>query len=426
MTTGKRLLDDCFLHDKDRLRHHECLDLISSRLRCVVDRQSVKLANAHRRFLAGDISAPRNVPLHTNSAVDGYAFALEDLRAAGGNLPISARIAAGDQLPPKLEPITATRIFTGAPVPDGADTVAMQEDCTVSSDGNSVAIPDGLRVGANIRHAGEDLRAGDPVLTAGRFLRAQDIAAIASIGVATVDVHKPVRIALISSGDELVQPGNPIVPGQTFDSNRTMITALASCLPTTITDLGVLKDDPDMVAEAVHKASLESDLILSTGGASRGEEDHIVETIGKLGKTHLWQIAIKPGRPMVMGQIDDCAVIGLPGNPVAAFVCFLLYCRPAITLLGGGLWHEPTRFLLPAGFSVGRKKPDRREFWRGWIETGEGGRPIARKFERDGSGLISGLCQATGLIEIAEDIEAVNPGDEVMFIPFNQFGIDQI
>lgn len=426
MTIGRRLLDDCFLHDKDRLRHHDCLELISGRLGTVVDRQSVKLADAHRRFLAVDVSAPRNVPLHTNSAVDGYAFALGDLDANGGNLPISVRIAAGDQSPPALRTATAARIFTGAPVPDGADTVAMQEDCTISDDENSVGIPNGLRLGANIRRAGEDLRAGHAVLTAGRFLRAQDIASIASIGMATVDVYKPVRIALISSGDELVQPGDPIFPGQVFDSNRTMIAALASRLPTNITDFGVLSDDPDLVEETVRRASRENDLILSTGGASRGEEDHIVETIGKLGKTHLWQIAIKPGRPMVMGQIDDCIVIGLPGNPVAAFVCFLLYCRPAITLLGGGIWREPTRFPVTAGFSVGRKKPDRREFWRGWIETGDDQRPIARKFERDGSGLISGLCQATGLIEIAEETESVKQGDEVMFIPFDQLGIDQI
>ncbi len=425
MTGGQKLLDDCFLHDKNRLQYSECLALILERLAPVVGAETVPVTLAHGRFLAERVAAPRNVPLHTNSAVDGYAFALSSLPPQGGALTVASRIAAGDVDPTRVNSGEAARIFTGAVLPDGADTVVMQEDCQLTDDGNTVTIPSGVKQGANIRHAGEDLHRGDSVLGSGSFLRPQDIAALSSLGLAEVNAFKPVRVALVSSGDELVQPGSPIREGQVYDSNRTMITALATSLPVSITDLGVLEDRAESVEAALHSAAINHDLILTSGGASRGEEDHVVDAIANLGKRHLWQIAIKPGRPMVMGQIGDCAVMGLPGNPVAAFVCFLLFCRPAITRLGGGIWHEPPRFSVPAGFSIAKKKPDRREFMRGWLETGTDGMLVAKKFQRDGSGLISGLRNATGLIEVAEDVTSIRPGEPVSFIPFGAMGIVQ-
>lgn len=425
MTAGRKLLDDCFLHDKDRLRHSECLSLILERLGPVVDTARVPVGAAHGHFLAETILAPRNVPAHTNSAVDGYAFAVASLPADGGILPVSLRIAAGDAKPPRLAGATAARIFTGAILPDGADTVVMQEDCHASDDGTEVSIPAGAKPGANIRRAGEDLREGDAVLEPGQMLRPQDIAAIASLGKAEVDVFRPLRVALVSSGDELVQPGGQLEIGQVYDSNRAMIAALATSLPVRITDLGRLDDNADTVETVLGDAARNHDLILTTGGASRGEEDHVVDTIEKLGKRHLWQLAIKPGRPLIVGQIGDCAIMGLPGNPVAAFICFLLYCRPAITRLGGGNWSEPPRFAVRAGFSVPAKKPDRREFWRAWLEKDPDGQMIAKKFERDGSGLISGLRQASGLIEVAEDVTAIHKGDMVDFLPFAVLGVNQ-
>lgn len=425
MTSGKKLLDDCFLHDRDRLRHDECLSLVLERLKPVVGTGKSPVTQAPGRFLSKRIVAPRNVPLHTNSAVDGYAISHSSLANAAITLKINSRIAAGDRNTAPCVAGAAARIFTGAALPDGADTVVMQEDCDVSANGRNVTVPPGVKAGANIRRAGEDLTEGDTVLEPGRMIRAQDVAALASLGAAEVDVFKPVRVALVSSGDELVQPGQPIVEGQVYDSNRVMIAALASSLPVEITDLGVLEDDVRAVEEVLRRTAVDHDLIITSGGASRGEEDHIVETVGKLGKRHLWQIAIKPGRPMVMGQIGDCAVVGLPGNPVAAFVCFLLYCRPAITRLGGGNWREPQRFAVPAGFSVAKKKPDRREFWRGWLETDERGRQVVRKFERDGSGLISGLRRATGLIEVPEEVVAVEEGSNVTFLPFSSLGLSQ-
>ena len=241
---------------------------------------------------------------------------------------------------------------------------------------------------------------------------------------ADVAVHAPLRVAVLSTGDELRAPAATIAPGEVFDSNRAMLKALAATLPVRVTDLGILPDDAGVIERTIAAAAATHDVLLTTGGASRGEEDHIVATIDRLGTRHLWQIAVKPGRPMSFGQIADCVFLGLPGNPVAAFVCFLLYVRPALTVLGGGRHAEPTRFPVPAGFTVAKKKPDRREFWRGWLEPGPDGRPVARKFARDGSGLISGLRHATGLIEATEEVTGVAEGDLVSFLPFSGFGID--
>ena len=416
----RKLLDDCFLHDRDRLSHAECLAILASRLSAVTAAEELPLSHCAGRWLATDINAPRNVPLHANSAVDGYAFAAP----ARGGMEIAARIAAGELRPQRLDLGQAARIFTGAMMPEGTDTVAMQEDCTISGDGRRIHIPPGHRRGANARQAGEDVAAGASVLQAGARLRPQDMAALASFGLPRVTVRAPLRVAILSNGNELLEPGRPIAAGQVYDSNRVMLAALAATLPCTITDLGILPDDAAKIEAAISQAAQAHDVILTSGGASRGDEDHIITAIDRLGKRHLWQIAVKPGRPMSFGQIGDCVFLGLPGNPVAAFVCFLLYVRPAMMVLGGGRYSEPTRFTVPAGFEVTSKKAGRREFWRGWLETASDGRPVAHKFARDGSGLISGLRQATGLIEVTETVTSVGKGDTLSFLPFTGFGID--
>lgn len=419
----RKLLDDCFLHDKDRISHSDCVTLIRSRLACVTGTGAVPLDQATGRIIAETVAAPRNVPLHDNSAVDGYAFRHADYIANRGLLTVKDRIVAGDTAVQPLGKNQAGRIFTGARMPDGADTVAMQEDCEVTVGGAEVHVPGGLKAGANRRRAGEDLARGDVVIEAGTRLRAQEIAALASLGKDRVTVRDPVRIAILSTGNELVSPGKTLAPGQVFDSNRAMLKSLAGTLPVTISDLGMLPDDGALIETVIAEAARTHDLILTSGGASMGEEDHVVTAIGQLGKRHVWQVAIKPGRPMAFGQIGDCVFIGLPGNPVAAFVCFLLYVFPAITVLGGGMWREPVRFRFPAGFSISRKKPDRREFLRGWLEHDRKDRVFVRKFASDGSGLITGLRQATGLIELAEDVTSVTEGEPVSFIPFSEFGI---
>lgn len=432
MTGAKRLLDDCFLHDGDRLRHDEALAILKDRVRPVARTETVPLEEASDRVLAKGIVSDRNIPGTDNSAVDGYAFCAADHAATGGFFPISARIAAGHPataplLPGSaaLLPGSAARIFTGATMPEGADTVAMQEDCeTHEQDGRPfVIVPAGLKAGANRRRAGEDVAAGSPILDAGTRLRPQELAAIASTGTSTVEVFSRLRVALVSTGDELRRPGAPLPKGGVYDSNHYLLRALLDGLGARITDVGILPDDPETVRAALTRTAADHDAILTTGGASRGDEDHLVEALDAIGKRHLWQLAIKPGRPMNFGQIGDCLTFGLPGNPVAAMVCFLLYVRPVLSVMGGAGFAEPRRFQVPADFSVAQKKPGRREFYRGSLATDAQGRTIVRKFERDGSGLITSLREADGLIEIPEDAVSVAAGEAVAFLPFPELGL---
>jgi molybdopterin molybdotransferase len=421
----KKLIDDCFVPDKPRLRHAEALAILKQRIAPVAAVERVELVKAAGRILAQSIVAARPVPAHTNSAVDGFSFAAADCdRDKGCELPVSGRAAAGHALNTSPEPASAVRIFTGAVLPHGHDTVAMQEDVVIrTAEGRtSVAIPAGLRPGANVRKAGEDLAAGATVLFAGAVLRPQDLAALASLGIAEVDCFARLRVAIVSTGDEVVRPGTALGKGQVYDANAPLLASLITAAGGVATDLGVLPDDLQQVKAHLAEAAGQFDVIITSGGASRGEEDHLVAALDALGKRHLWQLAIKPGRPMMFGQIGDCVVLGLPGNPVAVLVCFLLYAWPLLRRMGGGDWREPRRFPLPALFAFPGRKVGRREFWRGMLKETPTGLAVD-KFARDGSGLISGLREADGLIDIPEDVAEVKPGDQVAFIPFSEFGI---
>jgi len=423
--TGEKLLDDCFLHDKDRLKHHEALEILKERLFPIAGKESVRLEHALERILAEDITAPRDVPLADNSAVDGYAFRHADFDEAGGFFRLQQRVAAGHASSAALGPWAAARIFTGAVMPPGADTVAMQEDCEPHhQDGEDfVIVPQGLKPGANCRKAGEDVAEGAAVLAVGQRLRPQDLAAIASTGQAEVSVYRKLKVALISTGDELRRPGDLITVGDVYDANHFLLRGLAATVPVEVEDLGILKDKRDTVESVLRDAASRFDVILTTGGASRGEEDHILEALDALGNRHMWQLAIKPGRPMMFGNIGSCVFLGLPGNPVAAMVCFLLYARPVLNRLCGGPFLEPQGFQMPAAFEIHKKKPDRREFYRGYLGKDDEGRPAACKFMRDGSGLITGLREADGLIEIPEEVTSIKAGDMVTYLPFSGFGI---
>jgi molybdopterin molybdotransferase len=417
---GGVLKDDCFLTGSERMRHAEAIALLRERLAPVAKAETVPLHLAASRICAQDILSPRPVPASDNSAVDGYAFRAADHAACCGSFRIAGRIAAGDRMDDELPAGCAVRIFTGAPMPAGADTVAMQEDCRATETG--VAIPAGLKHGANRRKAGEDLKEGDIIVARGTRLRPQDLAAAASAGHEKVRAYRPLRIGLVSSGNELRRPGSPLGQGEVYDANLYLLGSMISALPAELTDFGIVRDNARETREVLRLAASTCAAIVTSGGASMGEEDHMGKVLAELGNRHMWQIAVKPGRPMGFGQIGGVPVFGLPGNPVAAFVCFLLYVRPALQLLGGGEFHEPARYLVPAGFSIS-KKPGRREFWRGWIEPAADGSQRAMKFARDGSGLISGLRQATGLIEIGEDVVEVREGEPVAFLPFGEFGI---
>lgn len=423
----KKLLNDCFLHDSERLRHDTAVAILAERLAPVTGTEDVAIDAASGRILAETARALRPVPAHTNSAVDGYAVSSRHYdKQTGGRFAISARAAAGHPLTATPPPDSAVRIFTGAVIPAGFDTVVMQEDCETGESDRAlpfVVIPPGLKTGANVRKAGEDVAAGEALFEAGALLRPQDAAALASIGLASVRCHQRVRVAIVSTGDEVIRPGTRALgEGEVFDANAPMLVALARNTGADVTDLGVWPDNADEIQRRLIEAASMFDVILTSGGASRGDEDHLVSALDAIGKRHLWQLAIKPGRPLSMGQIGDTVLIGLPGNPVAVFVCFLMYVYPALRRLGGAPWPHPRRFALPAAFDISKRKTGRREFLRGiLVDTPQG--LLVDKYARDGSGLISGLRAADGLIDIGEDVTAIAKGESVAFIPFSEFGI---
>jgi molybdopterin molybdotransferase len=267
------------------------------------------------------------------------------------------------------------------------------------------------------------VKQGAVMLAAGCRLRPQDAASAAAAGHAALSCYQRPRVAIFSTGDEIIRPGETAKAGQVYDANAPMLKGLIEAAGAESIDLGVLPDKAEAVQASLKDAAGKYDVLITTGGASRGEEDHVVDAVDTLGTLHMWQIAVKPGRPMLFGQIGDCVVMGLPGNPVAVFVCFLLYVRPVLVRLGGGAWPEPARYPLQAAFAVPKKKTGRREFWRGFLTQGQNGMLAAGKFERDGSGLITGLREADGLIEVSEDVTQVSEGDMVSFIPFTEFGI---
>jgi molybdopterin molybdotransferase len=415
-------LDDCFAHDPKRMPAGEALALLEQRIRPVVGEETVPLAKAHGRILAETLVSERDVPGFDNVAVDGFAFAHGDLapdRPTRLRL-LEGRAAAGHPFAGPLPQGTALRVLTGAPLPAGADTALMQEDAELVD--GAVIIPPGVRRGANRRRAGEDIRRGQAVLQAGQRLRPQDVGIAASLGRASLRVFLPPRVALFSTGDELAEPGCLLAAGATYDANRTILEGLLGALGCRVTDLGILPDRAGAVGTALAQAAAAHDAVITSGGASRGDEDHVVRAVERLGRLHFWQIAVKPGRPLALGQLGRAVFIGLPGNPVAAVVCFLRFARPVLTALGGGRWPEPRSFLVPAAF-VMKKKPGRREYLRARLSRGPDGRLWAEKIQREGSGILTSLAEADGLVELAEDSRGVAQGDPVEFVPFSEFGL---
>lgn len=399
----------------------DALALLAERVSCVVATETVPLAQAHGRFLADPVTSGRNVPGFDNAAVDGYTFAFSDLTLEGETrLRVTERAAAGDAAGEPLGPGAAVRIFTGAMMPGGADTVIMEED--VRREGTSVVIPPGVKRGANYRKAGEDIQKGATVLERGLRLRPQDIGVAASLGRASLKVYRPLRVALFSTGNELREPGQSLPPGGVYDSNRYMLDAMLRNMGCAVGDLGILADMEAAVREAIDRAAADHHVVITSGGASRGEEDHVIAALRALGRIHFWQLAIKPGRPLAFGQIGGTVFLGLPGNPVAAALCLLRFARPVLSVLAGGKWAEPVTYRVPADFDF-RKKPNRREWLRAKLVIGEDGVRRVRKFPREGSGILTSLSETDGLIELPEELTAFSRGDLVDFLPFSELGI---
>lgn len=405
-----QLSDDCFAFGGPLLSVEAAQALILERVAPRGGAEAVPLTQALGRVLAGPLLARTPLPPFFNSAVDGFAFRHADLAATSETrLMLAGRIAAG-QAGAALAPGTAARIFTGAPMPPGSDTVMMQEDARL--DGDALILPPGLKPGANARPAGEDVAQGAEALPEGRRLRAPEIGLAAALGYATLSLRPLLRVGVFSSGDELAAPGATLGPAQTFDSNRFTLMAMLARLPVRVTDLGILPDDAAETARALHAASATQDLLVTSGGVSTGEEDHIRAAIAGAGSLVFWRLAVKPGRPAAMGVVNGVPMLGLPGNPVAAVVTFLHLVRPLVLRLAGAAPEPLLRIPAISGFAY-RKKQGRREYVR---VTLTGSR--AEKFPREGAGLLTSLTQSDGFAELAEDVTELAPGDGIWILPF--------
>jgi molybdopterin molybdotransferase len=413
-----QLSDDCFAFGGPLLPVDDALAMLAARLDAVEGTELAPLVHADGRVLACDIIAPLSLPPFTNSAVDGYAVHGADLPTGEDkSFLVVGRVQAGAAAEVAVQAGQATRVFTGAPMPGGVDTVFMQEDVRLDDAGN-VILPRGLKQGANVRPQGEDVAAGKTVLKAGHRLRPQDVALVAALGFTCVEVRRRVKVAVFSTGNEIVAPGTPRGPAQLFDSNRFMLMAMLARLGCEVDDLGILRDDLDRTAAMLRSAAGTHDLILASGGVSTGEADFVKAAVESVGTLVFWRMAIKPGRPVAMGVIAGKAFIGLPGNPVASFVTFTHIARPAISALSGMLSRPSIAVPLRAAFSY-RKKEGRREYVRVSLRKGEDGTLEAVKFPREGAGLLSSLVETDGLVELDEKTTDVTPGETVAFLPYS-------
>ena len=392
----------------------EALDLLKTRLTPVVTSSIVPLSKALGRFTAAPVVARRANPPLPNTAVDGYGF------AGGRNgglhcMPlVKGRAAAGD-VPSRVPDGQAMRVLTGAALPQGVDTVILQEDVTVR-DGH-IHFRGPIKAGANTRRAGEDVEEGDEILPTGRRITPADLALLAATGLSELALRVPLRVGVMSTGDELVEVGETAAAGQIFDANRPLLLNIIEKLGHHAVDLGRCPDSREMLRSRFDEASKEVDAILTSGGASAGDEDHVSGLLEEAGAMALWRIAIKPGRPLALGLWNGVPVFGLPGNPVAAMVCTLIFARPSLDLLAGGEWRPPQSFDVPANFTK-VKKAGRREYLRARIRNGK-----ADIFASEGSGRISGLSWAEGLVELSEPAQKIMPNDMVRFIPYSSFSI---
>ncbi len=412
-----QLSDDCFAFGGALLGVDAALALIEARIAPVVDKEVVKLSEAAGRILARDVVAAIDVPPYANSAVDGFAVAHADLSPDRETiLPFAGRAAAGHPLGRAAARGEAIRIFTGAPMPQGTDTVMMQEDCVVEA--GRVRLKPGIRKGANRRFAGEDVAAGSVALPAGHRLKPADLGLAAALGNDSLAVFRPLRAALLSTGDEVCEPGTPLMPGMIYDANRVMLAALLRAQGCIVSDLGICPDRATALADTLAAAAAGHDLIVTSGGVSTGEEDHVRVAIEKLGRLDFWRLAIKPGRPVALGQLKGVPLIGLPGNPVAAALTFAILARPLILRLSGAMIAPPLTVPVQAGFAY-RKKPGRREYLRARL-TREGGAVVAHKYPKDGAGILSSIVQSDGFAVLDESMSELVPGALVEFLPFSE------
>ncbi len=408
---------DCSSHAGPALKSlEEALALLLNHARAVEGTETVPLSEALGRVLAQPVASKVTVPPWDNSAMDGYAVNTADLSGDAPRLPVSQRIPAGASGEP-LQPGTAARIFTGAPVPPNADAVVIQEVCR--QDGDEVVINQIPAAGANIRRAGEDTEQGQEVIPAGTRLGPQHLGLAAAVGHGELTVHRRLKVALFSSGDELINPGEPLGPGQIYNSNEYTLKGLLEALGCEVHTLGIVEDTFDATCKALQQAAEGADLVMTSGGVSVGEEDHLKPAVEKLGTLDLWKIAIRPGKPLAFGHIGDTPFVGTPGNPVSLFVTFCLFARPFILKMQG-VQGELSPQPVMARIDFDWSKPDkRREFARARMELDEQGEAKVSIFRSRSSGVLTSLAWANGLAVLPE-LTPLSKGDQVQFLPFNE------
>lgn len=402
--------------DRDSLRSVEqAIAALQARITQLPRSEIISLKHAAGRVLREPITASLNVPAWDNSAMDGYAFNFAQAQAAGFSLPVSGRIIAGDTEAHELLAHTAVRIFTGAPLPAGADTVAAQEDCQLDEQ-QQVMLPKQTQ-GQHVRYQAEELKIGQPVLAQGTMLRAQEIGLLASLGYSEVQVYRPLRVGLISSGNELRELGESLEPGQIYDVNRYSIGSLLEGWGFDLQCYGIMPDHVQASAHILAEAAAENDVLISTAGVSVGEEDHLKAAIEQLGELHLWRVAIQPGKPLAFGEVRDTPWVGLPGNPAAAFVTALIIARPFLRQAQGVTTEEVLGMQLPADFSSTKQRP-RRQYLRAKLQLKQNASWVS-VHPNQGSAMLTAASWADGLA-LVEANSQVHERDLVTFIPFSQ------
>jgi len=409
---------DSPVFNQSLLSADEALEFLLDASTATEKKESVSLDNSLSRILASDIHSTINVPGFDNSAMDGYAIALNDNQLLQKNLSfdIVDRIPAGST-GNELNKGCAARIFTGAPIPKGANTVIMQEECEVSEDGTQITITRAIKLNENIRPTGNDILENDVILSSGKQIQPQDISLASSVGVAELTVYKKIKVGVFFTGDELVEPGIPLSSGQIYNSNRYALVALLEQVGCEVINLGNIEDKFSATCDALESLESQCDLIMTTGGVSVGEEDHVKPAVESLGELNLWKIRMKPGKPLAYGKVKQTPFIGLPGNPVSSFVTFCIFSLPFIKKMQGNNNYQSKIIKVKANFECKRAKP-RREYARARIDHSES-TPVANLYPKQGSDVMSSIVWADGLVEIPEN-KTVELGELLNYYPLSE------
>jgi len=413
-----QLSNDCFKHSKKKISLEKAVSILEKRIKCIKKTQKIKLDQALGRILSKDIVSKLNVPPFNNTAVDGYAFKYSHLNKKKETaLKLAGRITAGQNFNKKIKTGEIARIFTGAKVPEGADTVIMQEDCNTAD--NQIVLKPGIFKGANIRKKGEDIRYGKKIISKGSKLKAQDIALIASVGIKEIGVFEKLTVGIFTTGNELYEPGTKTSNSGIYDSNRYCLKNLLETINCSVKDYGIKKDNEKLIKNTLKKISKECDLIITTGGMSVGEEDYVRKVLEKNGSLNFWNIAIKPGRPVALGNIFKKPFIGLPGNPVSVMITFLKIALPTINKLSGFSLPKEKNFIVTTDFNF-KKKSGRKEFLRVIISKNLNGQIKIKNYPKSGSGVFTSIVETDGLIELPEKLTYLKKGTKIRFVPYSE------